>query len=30
MQDGQESGYGGVSPFGLWQRIVELERQRSP
>lgn len=23
--DGQESGYAGVSPFGLWQKIVELE-----
>lgn len=24
--DGQESGYAGVSPFGLWQRIVEIAR----
>lgn len=24
--DGQESGYAGVSPLGLWQRIIELER----
>jgi hypothetical protein len=24
--DGQESGYAGVSPFGLWQRIVDLEK----
>jgi len=23
--DGQESGYAGVSPFGLWQKIVDLE-----
>lgn len=23
--DGQESGYAGVSPFALWQNIVELE-----
>ena len=24
--DGQESGYAGVSPFALWQRIVDLEK----
>jgi hypothetical protein len=24
--DGQESGYAGVSPLGLWTRIIELER----
>jgi hypothetical protein len=24
--DGQESGYAAISPFALWQRIVELER----
>jgi hypothetical protein len=24
--DGQESGYGGVSPISLWQRILDLER----
>jgi hypothetical protein len=24
--DAQESGYAGVSPFALWQRIVELEK----
>lgn len=24
--DGQESGYAGVSPFGLWQKIVDFER----
>lgn len=24
--DGQESGYAGVSPIGLWQRIVDYER----
>jgi hypothetical protein len=24
--DGQESGYAGASPFGLWQRIVDAER----
>ena len=23
--DGQESGYAGVSPFGLWQKILDLE-----
>jgi hypothetical protein len=28
--DGQESGYAGVSPFGLWQKVVELERGRAP
>ena len=22
--DGQESGYAGVSPFALWQNVVEL------
>ena len=26
--DGQESGYAAISPFALWQRIVELERAR--
>jgi hypothetical protein len=26
--DGQEAGYAGVSPFALWQRVVELERAR--
>lgn len=26
--DGQESGYAGVSAIGLWQRIVEIERNR--
>ena len=25
--DGQESGYAGASPFGLWQRIVDAERE---
>lgn len=25
--DGQESGYAGVSPFGLWQKIVDLEKK---
>lgn len=24
--DAQESGYGGTSPLGLWQRVAELER----
>jgi hypothetical protein len=24
--DGQESGYAGVSPFALWQNIVDIER----
>lgn len=24
--DGQESGYNGISPIGLWQNIIELER----
>jgi hypothetical protein len=24
--DGQESGYAGVSPFALWQSIVDIER----
>jgi ATP-grasp domain, R2K clade family 3 len=28
--DGQESGYGGVSPLALWQRIIDLERQAIP
>ena len=27
--DGQESGYAGVSPFGLWQKIVDLERAKA-
>ncbi|MCP3062090.1 ATP-grasp domain-containing protein [Myxococcus sp. K38C18041901] len=26
--DGQESGYAGVSPFALWRNILELERAR--
>jgi hypothetical protein len=26
--DGQESGYAGVSPFALWSRLLELERAR--
>ncbi len=25
--DAQESGYGAVSPFGLWQNIIAIERQ---
>jgi hypothetical protein len=25
--DGQESGYAGVSPIGMWQHIVEIERK---
>jgi hypothetical protein len=24
--DGQESGYAGVSPFALWQKIIDLEK----
>ncbi|WP_233592035.1 ATP-grasp domain-containing protein [Corallococcus sp. AB011P] len=27
--DGQESGYVGVSPFALWQRVLDLERERA-
>ncbi len=27
--DGQESGYAGISPIVLWQRIIDLERQTS-
>ena len=27
--DGMESGYAGVSPIGLWQNVVEAERQRT-
>lgn len=26
--DGQESGYAGVMPVGLWQRVIEAERKR--
>ena len=26
--DAQESGYAGVSPFALWQRVVDIERGR--
>jgi hypothetical protein len=26
--DAQESGYAGVSPFALWQRVIERERAR--
>ncbi len=25
--DGQESGYAGVSPLALWQRVIEIERE---
>lgn len=25
--DAQESGYGAVSPFGLWQNIIRIERE---
>lgn len=28
--DGQEAGYAGVPPIGLWQRLVVAERQRAP
>jgi ATP-grasp domain, R2K clade family 3 len=28
--DAQESGYGAVSPFTLWQNIIDLESNRSP
>ncbi|RKH57032.1 ATP-grasp domain-containing protein [Corallococcus llansteffanensis] len=27
--DGQESGYVGVAPFALWQRVLDLERERA-
>ena len=26
--DGQESGYAGVSPFALWQEVVRIEREQ--
>ncbi|MDB4960416.1 MAG: hypothetical protein JWP01_415 [Myxococcales bacterium] len=26
--DGQESGYAGVSAIGLWQTIIEITKQR--
>jgi hypothetical protein len=26
--DGQESGYAGVSPLAMWQKIIEIERKR--
>jgi hypothetical protein len=26
--DGQESGYAGVSPFVLWKEVVRIERER--
>ena len=26
--DGQESGYAGVSPIALWGKLIELERKR--
>jgi hypothetical protein len=26
--DGQESGYAGISPLGLWQSVIDIERQR--
>ena len=26
--DGQESGYAGVSPIGLWQTILKTEEER--
>ena len=25
--DGQESGYAGVSPIGMWQRIIAIEKE---
>ncbi|WP_275902257.1 ATP-grasp domain-containing protein [Myxococcus vastator] len=25
--DGQESGYAGISPFALWQAILDVERE---
>lgn len=28
--DGQESGYAGVSPFTLWRNILEVEREKGP
>jgi hypothetical protein len=27
VNDGQESGYAGIAPVALWQRIVDIERQ---
>jgi hypothetical protein len=27
--DGQESGYAGIAPVALWQRIIDLERRKS-
>ncbi|MEW6210234.1 MAG: ATP-grasp domain-containing protein [Acidobacteriota bacterium] len=27
--DAHESGYNGVSPIGLWQRVIDIERNRS-
>lgn len=27
--DGQESGYAGVSPFGLWRRIIDEEKREN-
>jgi hypothetical protein len=27
--DGQESGFAGVSPFGLWQKIIDLEKAKT-
>lgn len=28
LNDAQESGYGGVSPFKMWQSVIDLERGR--
>ena len=28
VNDGQESGYAGVAPVALWQRVVDVERRR--
>lgn len=28
--DGQESGYAGISPFTLWRNILEVEREKGP
>lgn len=27
LNDGQESGYAGIAPIGLWQKVVDIERR---
>jgi hypothetical protein len=27
--DGQESGYAGISPLGIWQNVLGIERQQA-